>query len=162
MVAGIIVSPLEVYIFLVLFLVLFGVIIFLVFKMISRGFLDTAIMLTKEGGFDKVLSVLRGKKEYIYKGGRYMLPPQTARLNKRGKALYIHSEGKAEPLDISHQKPQWLNADSIQAIINNDMIQKILTPKNPALDLLIIIGSIGGIIAGFASVVHLLIALNVI
>lgn len=77
-------------------------------------------------------------------------------LNRRGKGLYIYSDNKPNPMNIEYNSTKWLSSESLMAVINNNLIQKLVQPADAFKDKLLLFGAIGGIVAGLASVVVLL------
>ena len=76
--------------------------------------------------------------------------------------MHIFSEGKPTPLTVKYNKLEWLSSESMMAIINNKLIQKLVQPSNTLVDNLILFGSIGGMIAGISSILILLKTFQVI
>lgn len=99
-------------------------------------------------------SINIGKKKYFLKG----TPP----LNKLGRAFFVFSENKPMPLELNYNKAGWLSAETLKDVINNKIVQQIVKPTERIVEILLILGAIGGVIAGLASVVNLLISTGVI
>lgn len=92
----------------------------------------------------------RGKETIKEGKGTYHLSDKATYLNEKGKSLALFQLNKPQPLQIRPNTIEWLDSDSLTAVINNEQVRKIITPKNPVLDKLLILGSIAGIIAGIA------------
>lgn len=148
----------AVLIFILLFLGLLGYVLSLYVK---RIFLDCVIFIDKNDRWTMHFTKLYGEtlkmNEKIY-----YLQEKAGIVNRRGKALFIFSEGQPQPLHISYNKTNWLDSDSLMAVINNKLVQQIVKPTDSFKDNLILFGAIGGILAGMASLLILLIQLGVV
>ena len=110
-------------------------------------------LLSKNLKYTEILE--QGKKQYF-------LTENLGHLNQKGKALYIFNEGNAQPMAIEKHVGKWLSPESLKGVINNKLVQLMLKPSDKFTDTLLLLGAIGGMIAGLSSVVILLIQLEVI
>lgn len=97
----------------------------------------------------------RNKRSYFFK-------EDLGFLNKNGKSLYIFSENNSAPLKITNYKSEWLSPETLKGVINNKLVQMMIKPTDKMIDTMIILGAIGGLIAGISATVVLLIQLGVI
>ena len=124
--------------------------------------LDRVILIDKNNRWREYYDKLFSKSAITIDNKKYFLVEDCGLVNEKGKSLYIFSENKASPLKIKYNDSQWIDAKSLLGMINNDLIQKMVRPTSPAVEQLLMIGAIGGIIAGLSSVVILLIQMGVI
>lgn len=117
---------------------------------------DKIIFLDKNNRWELISTRLYGREKLEFNGQEYFLKEEAGLTSNRGKALYVFSINKPTPLRISYNKVEWLDSKSLMAVINNDLVRQIITPKSPLSDMLIMYGAIGGIIAGGASIIILL------
>jgi len=147
---------------LVFMFMLMSVIVYLLWTVIKRMFMDVIIFLDKNSRWRMKWCFLKGQTRYKDGEKTYYLHEKAGLLSSGGKALYIFSENKPEPLMISFNKTSWLDSKSLTGIINNKLVQQIISPQDAFKDMLILIGACGAIVAGLASVIHLLIVTGVI
>ncbi len=117
---------------------------------------DTLIFIDKSNRWSMVKDKISGLNSYTHNQKKYMLADNCSLLNKKGKSLFIFSENKPVPLKLSYNDNKWLTSESIMSILNNDLIQKLVKTSDSFKDGLILLGAIGGFIAGIASIVILL------
>ena len=141
---------------------LFGGLLYYLWKYYTYEFNDKLIILHKTGRFTLMRTQLKNLGSEFHLGNQiYKVSPEAGILNRKGKALYIYSEGNPVPMQLAYNKASWLDSGSLHAVINNDLIKKILQPTTALEDGIILIGAIGGIIAGCCSLVVLLKVLGV-
>lgn len=92
----------------------------------------------------------------------YFLNENLGFLNKKGKSLYIFHENNAQPMVIDKHSGKWLDPESLKGIINNKLVQLMLKPADEFKDTMLLLGAIGGMIAGISSAIILLIQTGVI
>lgn len=126
----------------------------------KRYWSDAVLMVDKSNRWEIIYTSLKDKVSYFHLNKSY--PLVKSLLNRRGKALFVFSEDNPAGMDISYNKGKWLDAESLKTAVNNDLIKKLIKPSSSLFDFLIICGAIGGIIAGLAATIHLLIATGVI
>lgn len=160
-----IIKPMPIWQSLLYFIMLFLfvsiimlVIIFLRYHAITKK--DILIFLEESDRFRIVYDDLRGVD--VYKTGKSSYINKKPRLNSRGKALQIWTENKPQPSVIEHNKLEWLSADALTAVINNEIIKRLVELSSKLKDTLLLLGSISGIIGAMASITVLLIQLGVI
>lgn len=147
---------------LIFIFILLGCIVFLFVQLLIKGKKDSIIMFDKNMRWKQFFLDLKGHEAFEYKDGYYPLQQDLGSLNSKGKVLYIFNEGKPTPLKLTSNDTKWWDAKTLQALIHNKMAQQIVKPTDKFVDMLIIMGAIGGIIAGLSSAVILLIQLGVI
>ena len=123
---------------------------------------DKVLIIDKNNRWFLHSTNLSGKVEEKINKGSYILMEKCGLLNKRGKALYIFAENKPQPLKITYDKTEWLDSESLMGVINNKLVQQIIKPSESLKDTLFLFGAIGGLVAGLASIIILLIQLGVI
>lgn len=97
------------------------------------------------------------KKDSIdYDKQKYVIKKDAISVSKSGKALVIFSVNKPEPLKLEYNSAEWITSENMRNIINNELIKKLMQTSDSIKDMLLLFGSIGGIIAGIASAVMLL------
>lgn len=156
------VTSFQAYIFLFLYAVLFCFIIYFLFKWIRHTYSDIIIFISRDGRFNIKYTKLKDAKKVDYADGEYKLVEDSAILNRKGKSLYVFSVGNPVPLLLRYKKAEWLSSESIKAMLNNELIQKIVNPVNSTEKVLLLIGALGGIIAGLASLIILAMELGII
>ncbi len=123
---------------------------------------DIALIIDKTNKWRMHYLNFTGKGRITVEGKTYVLAQDCGKLNSKGKALYVFSENKPTPLNWEYNKAKWLDADTLMSVINNDIVKQIVKPTDAARDMLILLGAIGGILAGLASILILLIQVGVI
>jgi LPS O-antigen subunit length determinant protein (WzzB/FepE family) len=123
---------------------------------------DILIFIDKTNRWEMVFDSVKNKDKYTKGKGTYVLQEESGLLNIKGKALYLFSENNPQPLKLKYNKAEWLDAKSLMATINNELIQMMVNPTNPSKDMIMMLGAIGGIVAGFASIVILVLQTGVI
>lgn len=134
---------------------------FLIYKYYSFFLKDIMIIIDKNNRWRLIYTKFTGDKKEI-DNKVYFLTENHGILNRKGKALFIFSENRPNPLQLGYNSAKWLTGESLMGIINNKLAQQIVKPKDNFKDILYLYGSIGGLIAGLASVIILLIQLGVI
>ena len=142
--------------------ILKGLILYLVWQWYKRRLLDRIIFIDKNNRWIEYPISLKGKQTIARKENEYVLQPDKGLLNSRGKALYIFSEGKPAPLKLDYNSHEWLDSKSIMGVLQNKYVQQIVKPTDKFVDLILILGAIGGFLAFIASVINILIATGVI
>jgi len=94
------------------------------------------------------LKTRKTKFSDLYHDGEktYHIDDKATYLNKKGVSLIIYYENKPQPLQIQANKIEWLDSKSLRSVINNEQVRKIITPKNPVLDQLMVFGMIAAIV----------------
>ena len=87
---------------------------------------------------------------------KYFLKSDCSLLNNKGKKLFIFSKNKPQPMKLKYNSNEWLDSDALMASINNELIKMMVNPKNPVKDMVILLGAVGGMIAGISTVLILL------
>lgn len=140
---------------------LIGFLGYFVYLYAKRFINDILILIDKNNRFTIYYHKLNADKVTIG-NNIYFLQEEAGILNRKGKSLYVFSEGMPQPLAIRHKKADWLDSQSLMAIINNKLVQQVIKPKDDFKDSLIMIGALGGILAGISSLIILLIQTGVI
>lgn len=156
-----IIPELVVWMSLGIFLILAGGLGYFLIKYLGVDKKDMILFIDRNNRFSLFRTDFLGRKEIDIEGSKYFLNEDTSLLNKKGKALYVFSKGKPAPMKIEYNKTQWLDGKTLLAMINNDLVQMMVKPKND-MQILLTLGAIGGIIAGLSSVIILLNQLGVI
>lgn len=156
------VPSLFIWMTIVLVFILLSLILYLMFFIYKLKNCDKVVMIDKNNRWTIINAKLKGVKKWNYNKNTYHLDPDAGLLSQKGKALYHFSENKPTPLKIHYSKVDWLDAESLSAMINNNIVQQIIKPQDKFIDLLHILGSIGGLLAGLSSVLILLIVSGVI
>jgi len=108
---------------------------------------DIQIFITKENRFEMNFSNLQGKKDFKYENENYFNIVNCSIPNTKGKVLSLHCKGKPQPLTISYNETKWLDNQSINSIMTNEMIPKLLKSKDFLQDLLLILSVVFSFIA---------------
>lgn len=137
-------------------------IMFFIWLWLKPRFFDRIIFIDKNDRWIEHLTNIQDKNSFNYNDKKYLLTDDVKLLNRSGKALVIYSEGKPTALKLTHNKADWLSSDSIMGILNNELVKQIVKPQDAVKDLIILLGAIGGMIAGLAAVLLLLIQAGVI
>lgn len=147
--------------FYIIFTWLFGILLFLsyLFFIIYRYFIipknfmpknaDIQVFITKENRFElnftEISSKNKTQKQFEYDGDKYFVFPKCMLLNNKGKSFSIYSKGKPQPREINYNESKWLDNQSINSILNNELIPKLLQPNIGWRDILLIIVTITSI-----------------
>lgn len=119
-------------------------------------FYDILIFIDRNNRWNLIFDKIRYSDTYTFNDKKYFLTADSSILNRRGKAMYIFSENKPSPMRIKYNDAKWLTSETMQSIINNKLIQKLVQPSNSFADSLLLFGAIGGMIAGLSTVIILL------
>jgi hypothetical protein len=97
---------------------------------------DMAIMIDKSNRYEiiDIAPSVASKRSMEYDKGKYFFKAGSGLLNKTGKVLYIFSEGKPNPMDISYCTSEWLDSTSIRGTINNEIIKELTQTNDPMKD----------------------------
>ena len=146
---------------LVLFLILVVITLLSILRYKNIDKKDQLLLIDRNNRFRFVRQNLQGKKKLTLNNSSYYLAEDCGLLNKKGKVLYVFGEGKPQPLKIDYNKSKWLDGTTLLSMINNDLVQMMVKPKS-ANDSIMLLGAIGGIVAGLSGVFILLIQLGVV
>lgn len=152
----IILNPFLFYFFIAVMLFLSAIALFFAKEYCKQFTHDLIIFLDKSNRWFFVREKLLGINKYKHHGKEYLLMENCGVVNTKGKALYMFSENKPQPMKLEYNNSKWVTSDSMMSILNNELIQKLVNPSNSLKDSLILFGAIGGIIAGIASVLIML------
>ena len=130
--------------------------------LVRKYFYDTLIFIDKSNRWKLIRDRLLDSSTYIHNKKEYLLPDDSSILSSQGRSLFIFSEGKPNPLKIGYNKAAWVSSDSMMSIINNKLIQKLVQLSDKFRDNFLLIGAVGGMIAGISSIVILLKTFGVI
>ena len=150
------VHPIIFYSLLGMMILLMMVIFYIIIKWWQTKIADYMIFIDKSNRWSMVRDTLKDTDTYSFKNKKYFLTNESGLLTSRGKALYVFSENKPQPMKLEYNNAKWLTSDSMMSIINNKLIQKLVRTEDPFFDKLILFGAIGGLIAGMASILILL------
>ena len=125
-----------------------GVFIYL-WKRETKG--DKVIFFDKMDRWRLISVFLKGKTKFAHNGEEYHIIEGKTRLNSKGKALLCYSEGKSTQMEFGYNKAEWLSAKTLKAIIDNEVLQKLIRPQEKLKDMILILGAIGGFVAGITS-----------
>lgn len=156
-----IVPEIVVWMVLAFIFILMGSIILLIMRIMSNIKSDKVLFIDKNNRWRLENDNFAGKTKISREKAVYYLSEDGGMVNKRGKSLYVFSENKPQPMKLKYNKSQWLDSTSLKGMINNDLVQLIIKSGKKD-DMLLVLGAIGGLIAGLASVIILLIQLEVI
>jgi hypothetical protein len=117
---------------------------------------DIQVFITKENRFElsfvRINAQNKTQKQFEYGGEKYYVVPKCMLLNDKGKCLGIYSKGKPQPREIDYNSSRWLDNQSINSILNNELIPKLLQPNLGWRDILLVIITITSIGAFFISI----------
>ena len=148
--------------FLGMLLTALGIMLYFVFALVKMRRKDILIFLDKNLRWDIIYTNISGLETYSHNGKSYHLHESAGLLNKRGKSMYVFTINVPTPLHIKKNTTEWLSGESLDGVIKNKIVQQIVKPTDKFLDLLVILGSAGGILAAISSIIILLITLGVI
>lgn len=151
-----------IWIIVIVIAILIGIIFFLLIKDYKRKKLDKIIFINQDNRWEEKTLNLKGFDFLNLGNSTYELTPNTALLNKRGKSLFIFSKNQPIPMGIKYRSWYDVDTKSLQAKIKNMDLQKIARGSDAIKDILLLIGAIGGIIAGISSLLILAIQLGII
>lgn len=123
---------------------------------------DMAIFIDKNNRFEKQTGSLKGLKNIKRNDGIYHLTEDAGNLNSKGKVLYVFSIGRSTPMQITHAGTKHLEPSTLKSVYNNRFVEQIAHGRSEFVDMMLLVGAIGGIIAGISGTVNLLIALGII
>lgn len=142
--------------------VLIAAVFLLLFKIIRNWLGDYGIIIDKGNRFDIIRGKFSHQDKIEYGDSDYFLKDEAILRNRRGRVLAVWSSGRPAPMKLSYNSSEWLSGSSIRASLNNEAIQKIVRPANPGKEVILLLGAIGGIIAGISAVLILLITTGVL
>lgn len=152
----ILLHPIIFYFLLFFELMLMGIIFYFIVRWYKMSKFDSIIFIDRSNRWNLIRDKIGNSSTYNHDNKKYFVSEDTALLNKKGRSLYIFSEGKPQGFKIAYNKSQWLTSESMMSIINNKMIQKLVQTQDAMFDKLVLFGAIGGMLAGVASVLILL------
>lgn len=123
-----------------------------------RNFKDVVIFTDSQNRWDIKYINTKGLDEINYKGGTYILNGHfTAPLNKSGKALFKFSENNPEPESLTHTPAKEIDSKTIMAIINNKLVQLLMSLQSNFMNLqyIMLLASCVSAIASILSVLKL-------
>jgi hypothetical protein len=119
---------------------------------------DIQVFLTKENRFELNFQDTKNLPKIKYDGDSYNIIEHASLLNKKGKSLGIWSKGKPLQLDLKYDESKWLDNKSLSNIINNELIEKVLRPKDLLGEILLILCTITSVIS---CIVIIIVALKI-
>ena len=131
-----------------------GMAIYCLWLVIKNIILDTIIFIDQSDRWTLIKDKIGNTPIYTHNNKKYVIGE--AILNRKGKALYVFSVNKPNPMAISYNQAKWLDSGSLMSVINNKLVQQLVKTTDALKDSLVLYGAIGGMIAGMASVVVLL------
>lgn len=143
---------------------LFSVVYFM-FMLWKEKKSDKTIIIDKSNNWKLFSDKTIGKKKIKLDGLFYRLDADNGGglLNRKGKILNIFSWDNPLPMKIKYNTAaNYLTSESLEAAIQNEVVQKIVRPVDPVKEMLIVLGAVGGMISGISSVIILLIVTGVI
>lgn len=150
----IVIHPIIFYLFLFMMFTIFCAFLWFVWAFIKRYVRDTLIFLEKTNRWKIIYDKIGSNPFYTYKNKKYVT--NEGILNRKGRALFVFSEGKPNPMEVKYNNTKWLSSDSLMSIINNKLVQQLVKTSDDFKDKLIMFGAIGGILACIASILILL------
>ena len=138
-----------------------AIVYFLIDKLVIQKS-DKILLIHKDGRYSIYSANLKNRKKVIIQNKAYLLVENSCLISDKGKVLYCFSENKPAPLKMEYDKTTWLDSESIMGILNNDAIQKIVTPQSKMKDLLMTIIAFASFIGCIASIFCLLVLMGVI
>ena len=126
---------------------------------------DKTIVIDKSNKWNLYSEKTTGKKKIKLGGLYYRLDAEGGGglLSSKGKSLHIFSWNIPTPMKIRYNKDaNWLTSESMEAAIQNEVVQKIVRPTDSVKEMLITLGIIASFIAMASSVTVLLIVTGVI
>jgi hypothetical protein len=135
---------------------------FFIYNWYKRYISDTLVFIDPSNRFEIVKDKITSKTTYNYKNKKYFLTDKSSLLNRKGRSLYIFSQNKPAPMQVSYNNASWISSETLLTMINNDLIRQFAKTKGSIEDAILMLGAIGGMIAGIASVIILLKTFGVI
>lgn len=123
---------------------------------------DVIMFIDKNNRWSLIYMKIKGLTEIKIGKRIYELVENCGLLNHKGKAFYVFAENKPQPMKLNYNTSKWLDSESLMSIINNKLVRMIVKPTDSVKDMFMLLGAIGGLVAGVAAVVILLIQLGVI
>ena len=126
---------------------------------------DKTIVIDKADKWELFSEKTAGKKKVKLNGLYYRLDAEGGGglLNKKGKTLHIFSWNNPIPMTIGYNEDaNYLTSESMEAAIQNEVVQKIVRPIDPVKEMLITLGIIASFISMAASIILVLIVTGVI
>ena len=149
----------SVFTFYFLFIIMtlsMGFSIFLFIHQFLKERKDTVIIIDESNRWFIAKQDLKDKTKFVYKEKAYFLREDASVLNNKGRALWIFSKNKPSPMKICYNEAKWLSSEALMGAINNELIKMMVQPRNTGKDILLLVGALGGVIAGISSVLILL------
>lgn len=148
--------------FFIFILTLMGGLVWFIWLYWRNRLQDVIIFIDKNLRWNMVFCKLKNKETYSYLKKTYHLNQEAGILNTRGKAMYIFTQNVPTAMKITKNKTEWLNSESLDGVIKNKIIQQIVKPTDKFMDMLLLFGSIGGILAALSSLIVLAITLGIL
>lgn len=151
----------SIFYFIIILLIFSMALLFIIairYRKISRK--DILIFIEEGNRFKIDYEDIKGQNIHKEKDKTYIIKDPL--LNSRGKALQIWTHNKPQPLSITHNKNEWLNADALTAVINNEIIKRLVALSSKMKDIMMMVGAGCSVVAALCSIVVLLIQLGVI
>lgn len=120
------------------------------FRLYRYNNADKILMIDKDNRWKLYHPKLYGKKHFTLDKKKYLLIEKSGIVSEKGKALYVFSENKPEPMQISYNAAKWLDSESIMNVINNELLKMMLKATKTAQGVLLF-GAIAAIIGAAAS-----------
>lgn len=118
----------------VIILALFGFLLYFFWYLEKIKKYDMIIIFDEFMRWRLVLKNLKDQNKVYLGKNVYEINQKCSYLDKKGRSLNIFFHNKTNPLYIGPNGTEWLTADSISAIMNNDIIQGIVKPPENILD----------------------------
>lgn len=134
--------------FVILIMAYAAVISFIFF---SRWWQDIIIFLDAQNRFSLKYANVGKSEEINHNDGKYITKSvEPVPLNKSGRALFIYSENNPEPMILKHKSAATMDSKTIMSIVNNKLIQMLMSLQSSFMTLqyMITICSVISAVAG--------------
>ena len=141
-------------------------IMYLVYQIILWLMKDRVILVNKDNSLSFYTVNTKNKTFIVIDKKTYPLDSEAVHTTKGKlfwKKTYVFNENSSKPRKLTYIKDVQLSAESITKVMNDDAIQRLSKKAiDPGLQMMLILGAIGGLLASVASIVLLLRDLGII
>lgn len=103
----------------------------------SRWFKDAFLFIDAQNRWEIIYANPKNADEMEHNGSEYMLKAENFKppLNKSGKALYKFSADNPQPESLSHTPAKEVSGKTIMAIVNNKLVQILMSLQSTFMNL---------------------------
>lgn len=114
------------------------------------------IILKKNGKFQIIRDIIKGKK-FVQGKDTWLANPEDAYIDDKGRELYFFTDQiNAGSVNIDLKgKVQFIDPELLSKLIDEEHVKSLTVKENPLKDNLMLFGALGGILAAIVSLINL-------